>query len=266
MVCPWGAGPCFPEFIPYLGLCRFTGCRHNSEPDCAVKQAVADGKLVAERYTRYLELLAELRNRRKRGGKREFAQGPSQVGLLFCQRTSCLAKEVQEVEAGGADWLHLDVMDGAFVPNITFGVPVVAAVRAHTRLPLDVHLMIERPELYVADFCRAGADLITVHVETAPHLHRLVTQIKGAGAAVGVALNPATPLSTVAEILPDIDLLLIMTVNPGFGGQSFIPSGLDKLRRAAELLARKAPGSCWKSMAGSRKTMLAKLCKRARRY
>jgi ribulose-phosphate 3-epimerase len=155
---------------------------------------------------------------------------------------SCLAKEVQEVEAGGADWLHLDVMDGAFVPNITFGVPVVAAVRAHTRLPLDVHLMIERPELYVADFCRAGADLITVHVETAPHLHRLVTQIKGAGAAVGVALNPATPLSTVAEILPDIDLLLIMTVNPGFGGQSFIPSGLDKLRRAAELLARKAPG------------------------
>jgi ribulose-phosphate 3-epimerase len=155
---------------------------------------------------------------------------------------SCLAKEVQEVEAGGADWLHLDVMDGAFVPNITFGVPVAAAVRAHTRLPLDVHLMIERPELYVADFCRAGADLITVHVETAPHLHRLVTQIKGAGAAVGVALNPATPLSTVAEILPDIDLLLIMTVNPGFGGQSFIPSGLDKLRRAAELLARKAPG------------------------
>ncbi|MDC0749725.1 ribulose-phosphate 3-epimerase [Polyangium mundeleinium] len=148
-----------------------------------------------------------------------------------------LAEEVRAVEAAGADWIHVDVMDGRFVPNITIGPLVVQAVRAATRLPIDVHLMIVEPERYVADFAKAGADLISVHVEASPHLHRTVEQIRALGKKAGVVLNPHTSEETIRYELPDCDFVLVMSVNPGFGGQRFIPSvlpKLDALRRAIE--------------------------------
>jgi len=147
-----------------------------------------------------------------------------------------LGAQVAEAEAAGADWIHVDVMDGQFVPNITIGPPVVSSLRRVTRLPLDAHLMIERPERHLAAFAEAGVNRLTVHVETCPHLHRTVQQIRTLGMQPGVTLNPATPLSALEEILPYVDLVLVMTVNPGFGGQEFIPSSLDKIRRLREML------------------------------
>lgn len=141
-----------------------------------------------------------------------------------------LGDEVLDVVNGGADWIHIDVMDGHFVPNITMGPLVVEAIRPLTQLPLDVHLMIEKPERYVRDFAQSGADIITVHQEACPHLHRTVYQIKELGVKAGVAINPATPVEMIREILPDVDLVLFMTVNPGFGGQKFIPSVLPKIK------------------------------------
>ncbi len=149
---------------------------------------------------------------------------------------SRLGEEVAEVARAGADYIHVDVMDGHFVPNITIGAPVVAAIRPLTDLPLDVHLMIERPEQYISDFAEAGADIITVHVESCPHLHRAVQMTKNLGIKAGVSLNPATHLSAVEEILPDVDLALIMSVNPGFGGQSFIPATLSRIANLRSIL------------------------------
>ncbi|MBM4124887.1 MAG: ribulose-phosphate 3-epimerase [Nitrospira sp.] len=149
-----------------------------------------------------------------------------------------LAEEVARVEAAGADLLHIDVMDGHFVPNLTVGPPIVAALRKVTSLPLDVHLMMTNPDAFIPEFAEAGADYLTVHVETCPHLHRTVQSIKERRVKAGVTLNPATPLSTVEEILADVDLLLVMSVNPGFGGQQFIPSVLDKIARARQLIDR----------------------------
>jgi len=140
-----------------------------------------------------------------------------------------LGEEVRAVSRGGADYIHVDVMDGHFVPNLTIGPLVVEAVRRTTDLPLDVHLMIAAPDRYIADFAKAGADIITVHQEAVPHLHRTVQLIKSLGKRAGVSLNPATPIQSLDVILPDLDLVLVMTVNPGFGGQSFISSGLDKI-------------------------------------
>ncbi len=148
-----------------------------------------------------------------------------------------LAEEIAAVEKAGADWIHVDVMDGHFVPNITMGPAIIKALRKTTKLPFDVHLMIQNPDDYIEAFSNAGADYITVHVEAATHLHRTLEQIKKAGKKAGVSLNPSTPLSSVEEILPDLDLLLIMSVNPGFGGQKFIQSSLAKIRRAAQMLA-----------------------------
>ena len=145
---------------------------------------------------------------------------------------SRLGEEIKAVEAAGADIIHVDVMDGHFVPNITIGPLIVEAARKSTNLPLDVHLMITNPELYIADFAKAGADYITVHVETAFHLNRLIQLIREhKGVKAAVSLNPATPLSSLDYILPELDMALIMSVNPGFGGQSFIPSAMDKIRR-----------------------------------
>jgi ribulose-phosphate 3-epimerase len=147
-----------------------------------------------------------------------------------------LADEIARVEAGGADVIHVDVMDGHFVPNITIGVPVVAALRRATRLPLDVHLMIADPDRYIDAFAEAGAATLTVHAEAATHLHRTVTRIRQLGVRAGVALNPATPVAHAREVAAEIDLLLVMSVNPGFGGQSFIPRSLDRIAEARAML------------------------------
>lgn len=148
-----------------------------------------------------------------------------------------LGEEINAVEKAGADWIHVDVMDGHFVPNITMGPAIISSLRKTTRLPFDVHLMIENPDSYIESFATAGADIITVHMEAARHLHRTIDFIKKLGKKAGVSLNPATPLALLEEILPDIDLLLIMTVNPGFGGQQFIQNMLPKITKAANLLS-----------------------------
>lgn len=146
-----------------------------------------------------------------------------------------LQSEIELVERAGADWIHVDVMDGHFVPNITMGALVVDAIRPHTKLPLDVHLMIEQPDHYIESFAKAGADIITVHVEACRHLHRTLHYIKSFGLQCGVVLNPHTPISTIEHVLEDVDVVLFMTVNPGFGGQSFIPAVLQKVKALAEL-------------------------------
>jgi ribulose-phosphate 3-epimerase len=144
---------------------------------------------------------------------------------------AALGEAIARVEAAGADQLHVDVMDGRFVPNITVGPVVVAAIRKRTRLPLDVHLMIVEPERYLADFAKAGADMLTVHAEACPHLQRTLGQIRELGAKAGVALNPGTPPGVLDYVLDDLDLVLVMSVNPGFGGQKFIPSAYAKIRQ-----------------------------------
>jgi ribulose-phosphate 3-epimerase len=147
-----------------------------------------------------------------------------------------MADDLAMIEAAGADWLHFDVMDGVFVPNLSFGLKVLETVRRLTTLPIDVHLMTVEPEKYFDSFAKAGASNITIHVETAPHLHRQLMQIKEVGCTAGATMNPSTSLETVREVLADLDLLLIMSVNPGFGGQKFIPQSYDKIRRARAML------------------------------
>jgi ribulose-phosphate 3-epimerase len=147
-----------------------------------------------------------------------------------------LGDEVKAIEQAGADYVHVDVMDGRFVPNLTIGPLVVEAVKRATSLPLDVHLMIVEPEKYIGDFAKAGASIITVHQETCPHLHRTLQQIRAAGAKPSVVLNPSTPLSAIEEVLGDVEQVLLMSVNPGFGGQAFIPSTVDKVRRLRSML------------------------------
>ncbi|AEE91607.1 ribulose-5-phosphate 3-epimerase [Tepidanaerobacter acetatoxydans Re1] len=162
---------------------------------------------------------------------------PSILSADFC----CLSEEIKKVENGGADLLHIDVMDGHFVPNITLGPPVISSLKGKTYLPFDVHLMIENPEKHIDDFIKAGADIITVHVESTVHLNRLVNYIKNKGIKPGVALNPSTPLSSLQYILDDIYMILIMSVNPGFGGQKFIPKMLEKIRDLKRVILQENP-------------------------
>ncbi len=154
-----------------------------------------------------------------------------------------LAEQVQEAEEAGADWIHVDVMDGHFVPNITLGPAITAAVREATDLPVDVHLMIESPDRYVEAFVDAGASVVSVHAEADVHLHRTLTRIRELGAEAGVALNPATPIELLGELSDEMDLVVVMSVNPGFGGQRFIRASVDKIRRVRDLLGAAADGA-----------------------
>jgi ribulose-phosphate 3-epimerase len=158
---------------------------------------------------------------------------------------SRLGKEIQEAQAGGADWIHVDVMDGHFVPNLSMGPHVVKACRSITNLPLDVHLMIEKPENLLRNFADAGASRLTVHVETCPHLHQTLNSIKELGCSAGVTLNPATPISSLTEVIDEVDLILIMTVNPGFGGQHLIQRTLQKVADTRELLQSRGRDSVY---------------------
>lgn len=152
---------------------------------------------------------------------------------------SNLGKDVEMLHKSNCDWIHVDVMDGVFVPNISFGLPVIKSIRKYTDKPFDVHLMIQNPDDFLEDFKNAGADMLTVHIEACTHLHRTIAEIKKLGMKAGVALNPHTPISSLEEIISDLDLVLIMSVNPGFGGQKFIPSAIDKVGKLKDLISQK---------------------------
>ncbi|AYB37168.1 ribulose-phosphate 3-epimerase [Brevibacillus laterosporus] len=174
-----------------------------------------------------------------------------------------LGDEIKDVERGGADWIHVDVMDGHFVPNITIGPLIVDAIRPITQLPLDVHLMIEEPDRYIAQFAKSGADYITVHQEACRHLHRTIHHIKEQGVKAGVVLNPATPIHTIEHVLEDLDLVLLMTVNPGFGGQKFIHSVLPKVRDLRYLLNERGLSHVDIEIDGGVNAQTARLCEDA---
>ncbi|MSN99922.1 ribulose-phosphate 3-epimerase [Bacillus paralicheniformis] len=171
-----------------------------------------------------------------------------------------LGEEIRDVEQGGADFIHIDVMDGHFVPNLTIGPLVVEAVRPITELPLDVHLMIEAPDRYIPAFAKAGADILSVHVEACPHLHRTIQLIKEQGVKAGVVLNPHTPVQQIEHVLEDLDLVLLMTVNPGFGGQSFISSVLPKIRQVKEMAEQKGLAHLLIEVDGGVNKMTARQC------
>ncbi len=174
-----------------------------------------------------------------------------------------LGEEILDVERGGADWIHVDVMDGHFVPNITIGPLIVDAIRPVTKLPLDVHLMIENPDRYIPEFAKSGADWITVHQEACPHLHRTLHLIKEQGVKAGVVLNPATPLATLEHVLTDLDMVLLMTVNPGFGGQKFIHNVVPKIKELRHMLDERSLGHVEIEIDGGVNAETARLCEEA---
>ena len=171
-----------------------------------------------------------------------------------------LEKEIKALEQAGADMLHIDVMDGHFVPNLTFGPPIIKSLRKHTKLPFDVHLMIEQPELFITDYVAAGADIITIHPEATKHLERTISEIKNSGVRAGVSLLPTTPITVLDYILDKIDLILVMSVNPGFGGQKFIPNQLSKISKLAQMTANH---DIILAVDGGINDQTAKLCKEA---
>ena len=161
---------------------------------------------------------------------------PSLLSANFAE----LKNEIEKLEKGGADYLHLDVMDGNYVPNISFGAPIIKSIKSVTKLPLDVHLMIDKPERFIEDFVEAGADIITIHGESTTHVHRVLQMIKSSGVKAGISLNPSTTLDSLKYIIDDLDLILIMSVNPGFGGQSFIPAMKEKIKETRDLIDSKS--------------------------
>ena len=179
----------------------------------------------------HIRLLEKIYRTKERGFKM-IKIAPSMLSADF----SILRDEVKTIEQAGADYLHIDVMDGHFVPNLTFGAPIVKAIRPHTSLPFDVHLMVTNPADYVEEYAKIGVEYFTFHQETVPHIHRLIQHIKSVGMKAGVALNPGTPFSMLEDVAGDLDMILIMSVNPGFGGQSFIPRAVEKIKQAKLLL------------------------------
>lgn len=227
----------FLEFLDYNKQCRFVGCLHLSEPNCAVKEAVLEGNISETRYESYKSLLDHIENQKIyywlfKKENTMYKLAPSILAANFAH----LGQDVMEVEKANAEYLHIDVMDGAFVPTISFGAPIIKSLRPISQLVFDVHLMVEDPIRLIDEFIDGGADIITVHAEASVHLHRTITAIKDRGIKVGVSLNPSTPLCVLDYVLDELDMVLIMSVNPGYGGQSFLPLVIDKIKKLKDMI------------------------------
>lgn len=227
----------FPEFKRASVKCRFRGCVHVNEPDCEVKREVSDGIIMESRYTNYLQLYTDIKNRKpnyKKNKVRKLIMIKVAPSILSADYVN-LQRDIEMVDKGGAELLHIDIMDGAFVPALSYGPGWVKAIRPITDLTLDVHMMVQSPERYIDTFADAGADIIGVHTEATPHIHRALQMIKNKGVKAEVVINPGTPVAAITPVLYMVDQVLVMTVNPGFGGQKFLPETVKKIAELNEI-------------------------------